>query len=481
MLGLFTLLFVISCSKNNQTAKKDDDLRNGVKPFSGILVTDEFGVPLSDVKVLIGSKPDVPFANNIFVSGPSGEIGLPDEWSTPETVTLVHSEYVTTSYLNISPGPLNFRMRLKSQDSNLKIKGEVKKFTKVDQDGMIDLGLVFPAIRVAEIINFSINDYISPNTDEISVLGQKLKIPSNISIPAQTEWYGFIRIRLNKPEYSIRVNSLGVHHVAAVQARFDLSDMIREARKSDLDPFTLLNMIEFKNGNAQDVIFNSGSRLKKNIDVSGTKFPINTSHKMTAFTQNDMVLGISLIRSGFKYYPSDIKLLNGSTETDLKSDGDPRGKLVYIQRGKDTETTGPSVDRLSGKILPNNQSQSPQMLTIIPQPIAHSDIVSSTPPTKVNHIETGSVAILSQLSFVDTGSVKYEKKQKLWEVYRGDWNGDFELPDWSDAEPRQAGLSYRWEVIYLADDQNPPTNNSLGPQIFENSTDFSKNAIDFVY
>jgi hypothetical protein len=90
---------------------------------------------------------------------------------------------------------------------------------------------VIPVLSRTDVFNFDINTVISNEVDTITLLGQSVDIPANVSLPEQRETYIF-PITLKKPEYRLNFSSIGAKKVMALRGQFQLKPVVDELRST---------------------------------------------------------------------------------------------------------------------------------------------------------------------------------------------------------------------------------------------------------
>ncbi len=477
---LILIVTTISCSSEKEK-QSEEPRKDKLSPLSTIVVSDEYGQPIAGAKILIGPEEDVPFNDNVLTSKADGTIEIPSAWVSPEDVTLYASGYVTTTYKNQPPGAFNFMIKHEKGEKNIIHNTQLKNYQDVTGDGNIDVGLTFPAFYKSQFIDFDLTDYVSLKMDEIKIVGQSVEIPSNLGMPNQAEWWGFIRVRLNKPNSSMTFSESGLQKLAAVQARFDLSDMIKEVRSNDLEPFSLLELIEFKNGGIKEVNVIENQPTPSNVELDLYTFNQKFSVYAPIYDSKEVLLAMALERTGGQYFPSDIKPLESGQQRELKTRGHNDGLVLTLMRSRDLESgNAEKVARLSGRIYKQNQSNQIELLPIIAPPVlANNGLKLDLPTQYSNEIHPSGIYLsLSQVTSENNQGVIYDLKKVLWEVHLPDWKEDIELPSWNLLPNLQKDQRYLWEVVLLAQ-SDASQSLDIGPQKLEFTDIFSKNALEF--
>ena len=149
------------------------------------------GSPIVGAQYLIGSAQNTPFPGNFGVTNEKGEFSIPEAWVVPEMVTVDAPGYLRATYMGLEPRARDIRMTKKFLASS-ELRGRTTGHTVRDRDNIIDYALVMGAMSRQDLLNFQIQKVMSPLNDKITVVGQDVEIPSNISLPRQTERKLFI-------------------------------------------------------------------------------------------------------------------------------------------------------------------------------------------------------------------------------------------------------------------------------------------------
>src|SRR5262249_21152665 len=155
------------------------------------------------------------------------------------------------TYLKQTATGQTYTLRQLEGGNLFQLNGKTTGHNVVNGDGIIDFGLVIPAISKAGFANLDISDFISTDTDTISIAGKSIALPSNITLPKQEESY-FITITLDKPNYRLNFKSDGVKGIFAARGRFPLDDMV-SAYQSGKQLFELANIFTMSGGIIKEV------------------------------------------------------------------------------------------------------------------------------------------------------------------------------------------------------------------------------------
>lgn len=197
------VFFLTGCSKDSGDTKPKPTELQGIGAFKAkeaIKVLDIDENPIARAQVLIGSSLNQPFANNLLETDANGVFLAPADWSQPLVITISAKGFVRTSFLQQLPDGQNFHLRAQAKAGRYEVKGKAQDFIIKNGDGLVDFALVMVPLKKSDFISVNINKIVSPENDTISVIGQSVSIPSNISLPQQKESY-LLPVTLNKPIY----------------------------------------------------------------------------------------------------------------------------------------------------------------------------------------------------------------------------------------------------------------------------------------
>jgi hypothetical protein len=215
-----------------------------------------------------------------------------------------------------------------AQSETHELKGTVSGINVKNLDGLVDFALVIPGMNQEEIIHFNLGKVISPINDSLKVASYTIELPSNLSLPTQTEKY-FISINLNKPEFRTYVEGDGVYNMYALHGKFPLNEMVK-GFQNDKSLFELVEHFSFLSGGATTVPVKG--------DVSGLSLPVDNWNfagkyavKAPTYANNKMVIAFSLLKEDGYFYPTDIKkVASGRTQNLVTRDGFEHWNLALM-------------------------------------------------------------------------------------------------------------------------------------------------------
>jgi hypothetical protein len=478
LLCLFlSTLALTGCSKDEDSKKpkKMEDLITLQANLAVQKVVDLAGNPIPNAQVLIGTELGKPMSDNFVTTDASGAFQAPSGWTSAQAVTISAPGYVRVTYFGQMPNGQSFKMRPVEGQGSFELGGTTTGFQIRNGDGQVDFSLVIPALERRDLFSFDVSSVISPQNDEITIIGQKVQLPSNITLPKQKESY-ILPITLEKPLYRMYFKTQGLKKVVALRGQFPLKQVVDEIRANK--PFTdVINLFSIKGGSVTNVDIRSGKN-QANLPVDTMNF--SQSRRLIApdFGSNDAVLGVSLSADQGLLYPTDFKNLTARQPQNLFVNGnDP--VLVTVAKRKSEMEEGHGTDRVSATILPFQNNSQPVLLPLIDDPRmlsgSHIQIPATTPAPGV--VPTGTYATLWEVSTRIVGQDRLESLRTTWEVYTSDWAQEIQLPIWPGAQV-QAG-KMRWGVTLIGQSSTVSGEAEIGPALLETATHATHSSVDF--
>lgn len=447
-----------------------------VTPVAGqIIVTDATGNPVPDATVLIGMRENVPFPGNVLKSGPNGVVKLPAAWTDAQPVTIEASGFVRTTWMAqstaTSPSGFVMSLRKKVTPQRLEFTGKTTGYANLAKDGFADVGVIFPALRRDQLASLQVTDLISPEIDKMTIMGQTIQIPSNISIPKQDEKY-FFTITLEKPTFRTYLKEMRTWKMVATHARFPFGDVVDDLRAGK-SFFDVLNYFVFESATVDDVAIATPS-TSKDMAVNTTKFDSQVDVAAPKFNSKYTMLAVSVAENGGMLYPTDVKkLLAGETRRLVAPKG-VAGFVVGALRDTNAPTSGAEADALSAVIAPNNTTTRFEFLDLPGVPKAKGSALVLDPPkaSVASVTPAATYATLNKVDKLTAGKTQLESKSPVWDVYSNGWAPSMDLPDFG---AKLTG-THRWEVLFGGAPNG--TTVELGPNLIEGLSHISKSATD---
>lgn len=475
-----TLLIATACSQGTGINGSGDlgsmPTSAMVAPVAGqIIVADPNGAPIAGAAVLIGMRENVPFPGNLLKSDANGVVVMPATWTDAQPVTIEAAGFVRTTWMAqstaASPQGIVLALRRKIAPQRLEFKGKTTGYTNLAEDDWADVGVVFPALRRDQLPSLQMTDLISPEVDTVTILGQTMDIPSNISIPSQVEHYYF-DITIEKPVFRTYLKEPRTWKMVATHARFPWEQTVDDLRAGK-SFFDVLNTFEFKSASLADIAISTPS-TSKDMSISDVKFDAILDVAAPKFNSKYMMLAVSVADNGGLLYPTDVKTLSSGGTKRLVTPKGVAGLVVGALRDAAAPTSGPAADALSAVIAPNNATTRFEFLDLPGLPaVKGSTLVLSPPKASVATVTPASTyATLNKIDKITAGKTQLDVKTPVWDVYSSGWSAAMDLPDFS---AKLTGV-HRWEVLFGGAPNG--TTVQLGPNMVNGLSHLSKSAVN---
>jgi len=468
------MLALAGCQKVDQLYPKGTQPNFEIQNEATLQVTGPTGEAIAGAKVLIG---DASSARPVLTTDSQGRFTPPAGWKSVETVSIVAPGFIRASFYNQTAQGQKFQLRKIDKVANLEVKGVATGFGPytTEKDGNVDFALVLPMLKKEEIYFFNESNVISNENDYIDVFGQRIPVPTNISLPQQKEKYGFFTFTLDKPNYRLKVSDPGVYQVMAIRARTTV-----KALKDRLPPIELLN----------EVIIGGGSERTVNVSEQGARadfaigeMQFNSRMAVTApdIPAGMVMLTMPLIQSAGLLYPSDVKSLKSRESRQLTVPATGATDLFNVVTAPD-RIANPAASANLSPITPT--SKSIRFLGLLNRPMGDMQKVVVNRPTLPNGAQPGGMYItLSKVDSQKLDEITIERTTRLWELYVDTWQEQIQLPKL----PPEMGLGkapndrYRWEVSFMASDKNRVLQDSRDviANFVQDITYVTRNSFDF--
>jgi hypothetical protein len=436
---LSTTLFFSSCNKDKTETPKSDQLIRfqwqAIAPDGApqIKVVNQFGEAVAQAQILIGDAQGIPFSGNLIETDAKGVAIGPKDWTRPAHVTVDAAGYIRQTLLNQKPGNLTLKLNNSFLPQRTQLQGQVTQLPIVNGDKLIDFGLVMPSLSKSDILNFDLDQVISPYTDILSVAGQQAPLPSNVSLPTQKENYIF-NLTISKPLYRLMVPTLGPKRFYAARGRFPLKQVVDELRAGK--PFyEVLNYMTILGGGIRETqVVNTTTT---NLDIPGNELEFkNTIQVQSPQTQADEVLMmIATNEVAGTMIPSDVKKSTSNQAISLTSMANSPAFVVSVIKKQAEFMTGTSSsDRMSASLQPYVLGAKQTLLPLVANPTIESTtsylihLPAAPIATGIRGIAVS--AVISDLVESTDGNKKIMTAHKRWEVVGLGWGTDIQLPVW---------------------------------------------------
>jgi hypothetical protein len=439
-----------------------------------LTVIDDFDHPVANATIMLGFEPGNPFPGNVFTTDANGVAGIPADWKAALPLTVQAPGYITNTIPVAQPGVQTLRLHQQEPRNDFEVKGTSTDYGRLITDGKVDFGLVIPALNRSQMLAFDVSTLISPRSDTISIIGNDVQIPSNITLPQQTENYIF-PIQFNKPDYRVYLRSPGRYKIGITHGQFPLQRVVGDIRagKSFLE---VVNYFDFKEG-GQKVVDVSGNLDAIDLPVNQTPFNSSFAVKAPALGANQAMLALGLIQQDDIYLPTDLKRFTAGQSLNLKTNAaagapsvlailmeNPAKKLDLMTAAlrawfapllnviddlPGTRGAAQDFSKLSFAFLPAAGGVNPQFLPLINKPSLDGQIMRFQVPAVINGLAPAAMYLtLSEIETLGDGEMKIERRTRLWELWSDAWLSQIELPKLPIT--RQPDRTYRWDVLFLA-------------------------------
>jgi hypothetical protein len=478
--GLLILGLTVGCSEDSDSTKKPAPKQQEYDWFSlsepvekKLQITDETGAPIAGAKVLIGNGVDSPFRGNFLVADPQGQVQIPLAWAQEEMVTVAAPGFVRATFLSLAPVGKQLILRKAFGVPQVEVAGLGTGFKVKDFDKISDFGVMMSALRKHDFFTFDLGMVISPQMDKIEAVGQKMNVPSNVSIPRQKESYSIVTVTLDKPKYRIYFHEYGPKTVYAIRGQFPFKKVVDELRdgKMFLD---LINHFDIQGGAIRELAVNA-PKTDLDIPVNELNFAQKLGAKAPSFASDETLLMLAASEYKGLYLPTDVKKVDAGKVKNLNVAAGSTPYLIRVLKPKNETTLG--AGRLSAAIEPFFEGTQPELLPLMPSPqVAGLHKVSFQPPASRQDVqELATFSMLSTVVKTKEGEVERETVTRVWDVYGQGWISGFTLPKMPGDTEIQGNK--RWEVSVVGSQTSGLVD--LGPKVFETATHASLTFTDF--
>lgn len=477
---LAPLLFFTACSESEKPSKPDSKVEGqGTlgKIENALNIIDPDGKPIAGAKVLIGRALNDPFVGNFFVTDANGQIPLPEAWKNAQPITVQANGYVRLTQFARLPQVATFQLRGNSKQPSLEINGATIGHQVKNYDGNIDFGLVMSAMSRNDILTLDLNKVISNQVDKISVAGVEVEIPSNITLPRQSESYLFFPITLDKPNYRLSFSEKGVQRIFAAAGKFPFKTVIDQMRGGKKF-YDVINLFSITSGVVRDV--NVANGVRQDLPIGELSFAAPKNFKAPNINSNQVLITLATADMNGWLVPTDLKRLQANQTVAMTTlTGKTNFALGVLKNADEFDSSTSGADRLSAVILPFQGALSPQFLSLIPDPkvLGNGDLQSFKPASLRGVNALATYAIYSEVKEIPLGSgdAKLPFLNRLWEVYAPEWVDHMDMPVWPEGTPKPA--KKRWEVSYIGSQLKDKVD--LGQAVIDAATHVTHSSLDF--
>lgn len=483
-LGLTASFTLTACSPTSHQGTEGGRLAESIQSFlrsslkfNQILVTDRFGTPLAGASVLIGQALNDPFAGNYVSTNSQGILTIPSGWMSKQHVTIESVGLVRTTFLDVQPQSQILELNEAEGRSQLEVSGQTSGWTDVKKDGFVDFSIIMPTANRSSLFQFNVSDMLSPEVDVVTAYGQDIYIPSNFSLPKQTENYGLFPVTIDKLLYRAYVNMPDQYRFVAGRGKFPFKTVLKKLENGS-SYWDVLNDMDFISAGTGSVLVN---QIKNALDLSIAGHPISPTVHITAtgIPNGNSFLAAIWNEDQGTLFPSDVKTFVNNETRVMESTGAKSayvlsvlGKYKVLQNSMITleEQSSRAITPITATAI------TPEHLDLINTPTFNGEVVQAVPPNfKKGMSAVGTMVVIYDVD--KSSATQHESKTRLWEVYGQSWLPNVDLPQWPT--PIGQSLSKRVEIMYLAAPNTISAVAPIGPSMVDLSTHATKNALDF--
>lgn len=350
------------------------------------------------------------------------------------------------------------------------ISGTTNSYKIKDKDGIVDFSLVMPAMNMEELMNFDLARIVSPENDTLNILSKKFEVPSNLSLPKQTESY-FLSFTLDKPLFRAYVRDLGNYNLYALHGTFPIKKVV-DAAQSGQSLFEMVNLFSF-HGGGSELIDVDGPTKDVKVAINQWNLGAATSIVAPTIAKGTEVLAFSMFKDGDELYPTDMKrVLSGKTEKlTVRASSDnyvlsvllnnTQKSLMESLRVSNGDITAAlfgaraaAFDLYQISYTLQQVGTAPVAPAFLPQIAAPNfdastgNLVVEAPKTIAGVEPYATVITLSEVTTAGTENLPLDFKNQLWSMMNMGWMS------WTNLSPEliahmKPGTKYALEVIYL--------------------------------
>lgn len=482
--AILTSLILTGCNKDKgDKGDKSEIVATQIAPFSWeplkapnaqIKIVNRFGEAVVGAQILIGDAQGSPFRDNFLTTDRNGQVVVPSTWTTPAAITVAAAGYIRQSILNQTPGNITIRVNTAYMSSYPEVKGNVTDLPVVNKDKLVDFALAMPLLTRQDLLtNFSLDQVISPYMDNFSAAGQKMTVPSNVSLPTQKENYSIISVTLDKPIYRIKTPTVGPKKFVAIRGRFVFKTVV-DAFRSGKSFADLINEFTIIAGGIKDGVVTSPLT---NLDLPGNDIQFTSQVKVNASAPQSDEVALVLAGSDIDGFlmPTDVKRVTPGQATNLQTVPNRPTQIVnFIKKQSEFMSTAPGSDRMSASMLPYSAADQYKLLPLMsnPQITNQGRYVITAQALKadngINPVAT--TAVISDLIQTREGGETVTTPARRWEVFSYGWQPQMVLPQWPlEAAPAKG----RVEVKYIGSSTSSAVNTlDFATHVTHASTDF---------
>lgn len=454
-----------------------------------VVVVDELGKGVSGATVQLGVRPGVPFSGNVLKTDARGmvEAGAAELWARDWNeipVTVEAPGFIRSTVYGISREENRIVLSRARSMGKTELIGKTTGYGRLSSNGTLDVSLVFPSVLEKDLGRLELTSLIGAGVDRVSVYGQDLELPENLSVPQQTETFmGFIPVTLDKLQYRVRFPFEGDLGVSAVRAQFDFKKTVGDLRDGK-SFFDIINRFQFRSMATRNLALKPGVQAI-DLPIDETKLVPKIAVLGAGIPKGYAMIAIAAQGKGGRFSVSDVKrLLPGEKQTLMTVDR-PSAAIDTVRVVRSLKKYQPSRTDFSGYDY--------EEMSSVVSPMTFSPATASAPtvqfleflkPVTTSgrsvHLDAPTAAggvtivkgrlLLSAVKPVSSGSLWLVEKAPIWEFRFRGARSRIDLPSFG-SDPWASKGRYRWEHEYVGHDVVAPSNEL---------THHVRTAVDFV-
>ncbi len=494
------LAFLTACSKDSDKKPPEPEPKSS---WFGLFSMDEqpnaaaklriltaAGEPIAKAQVLIGSAKNKPFTGNLLTADDSGTLTAPGAWVDEQPVTISAPGFVRVTYFNQKPQDKNFQLRYADGGTQFELKGQTTGYQIKNGDDLVDFSLLMPIVKKQDLFTFDVGMLISPETDTISIYGNTINLPSNVSLPKQKENYGLFSVTLDKPIYRMYFPAKGNKRVMGIRGQFPFNKVVDQMQNGG-SMLSVVNDFKIMGGSLKDVSISLPTQ-NQDIAVTDLSFSQTRTIKMSDFPADQVAMVIPLSLYQGEMVPTDIKTMAPRSSMNLTVNSGSSLVLVVVKRKNEMNNLASGVGQLSASILPFAANITPEVMALTPGPRVVNEREFTIDTPRAVGPDAAAQGFYAVLSNVVTDSQSKENVSRQWEVYSNVWLNHVQLPTWPSKEEQSGEQTAerfedptaegkpnkkRWEVSFLSSILARDV--EMGPTMFEDMSYATHTFTDF--
>ncbi len=286
-------------------------------------------------------------------------------------------------------------------DLDFKLTGNTTGYGNLRTDGTADFGLVLKSFSKSDLFQIELNDLMSTEFDQISVIGSDIDIPTNVAIPNQKERY-ILSITLNKPKYKVNFKKDEHQNLVLIHGQFPFDDVVKGFRNDEpllklIDKFNILSYSEYNFENKL-LLPELNLDLIAGQSIHTDQFTIKSPKQ---FSSDYSFVVVSLNKDNNRYLPNNLTVLAADKSKLLKT----ASRDSYIFSGlihesfADSESTNINKYRMSFQ-LNNTQNWSSELLGFIDNLAYKSGQLTFKLPSSLSFNSQGLAYIIYEMDSV---------------------------------------------------------------------------------